>query len=117
MQHFVVKIIVIVGLSQTGLWAQMQGPDSGLPAGAEMHNLHRPDGMPDPTQEMLNRQVKKLREEHQKEVFSDSDRLVHLATELKAEADRGDRGTQGELKDVDEIAKLAKRLSERIKNQ
>jgi hypothetical protein len=67
--------------------------------------------------EMQARQLKRLREEHQKEVFTDTTRLVQLATELKAEVDKGNKPTPNALKDVDEIGKLAKRVSERIKTQ
>jgi hypothetical protein len=67
--------------------------------------------------EMQARQLKRLREEHQKEVFSDTNRLVQLATALKAEVDKGSKPTPDALKDVDEIGKLAKRVSERIKTQ
>jgi hypothetical protein len=61
--------------------------------------------------------MKRLREEHQKEVFTDTNRLVQLATELKAEVDKGAKPTPDVLKNVDEIGKLAKRVSERIKTQ
>ncbi len=66
---------------------------------------------------MQARQLKRLREEHQKQVFSDTDRLVQLATALKAEVNKSDAPTPDALKDVDEIGKLAKRVSERIKTQ
>src|ERR1700744_3638288 len=66
--------------------------------------------------EMQEKQLKRLREEHQKEIFSDTDRLVTLATTLKAEVDKRDRATAPDVvKNVDEIGKLAKRVSERIK--
>jgi hypothetical protein len=67
---------------------------------------------------MQARQMKKLREEHQKEVFSDTARLVQLATALKEAVDKRDKAaTSDVIKDVDEIAKLAKRVSDRIKTQ
>ncbi len=50
-----------------------------------------PDEQPYVAREMQERQLKRLREEHQKEVFSDTDRLVQLATALKAEVDKGDK--------------------------
>ena len=77
----------------------------------------RPDEQPYVAREMQARQLKRLREEHQKEVFADTDRLVQLATALKAEVDKSDAPTPDALKDVDEIGKLAKRVSERIKTQ
>ena len=67
--------------------------------------------------EMLAKQMRRLREEHQKEVFSDTERLVQLATALKSEVDKGDKPDSDVLKEVDEIGKLAKRVSDRIKTQ
>lgn len=76
------------------------------------------DEPPFVAREMQERQLKRLREEHQKEVFSDTDRLVQLATALKAEVEKRDKAaTPDVVKDVDEIGKLAKRVSERIKMQ
>jgi hypothetical protein len=76
-----------------------------------------PDEQPYVAREMQARQLKRLREEHQKEVFTDTDRLVQLATALRAEVNKSDAPTPDALKDVDEIGKLAKRVSERIKTQ
>jgi hypothetical protein len=75
------------------------------------------DEMPALSRELLEHQSRRLREAHQKEVFADTARLLQLATELKQEADNGTKPTPGTLKDVDEMAKLAKRVSERIKTQ
>jgi hypothetical protein len=77
-----------------------------------------PDEPPFVAREMQERQLKRLREEHQKQVFNDTDRLVQLATALKAEVEKRDKAvTPDAVKDVDEIGKLAKRVSERIKMQ
>ena len=87
---------------------QLQQPDHG-------RGLDEP---PYVAREMQERQLKRLREEHQKEVFSDTDRLVQLATALKTEVEKRDKAaTPDVVKDVDEIGKLAKRVSERIKMQ
>ncbi len=75
------------------------------------------DEAPPFEQDLLLRQVRLLREQRQKEMFSDTNRLLQLATELKAQVDRANKPTPDELKDVDEIGKLAKRVSERIKSQ
>jgi hypothetical protein len=76
-----------------------------------------PDDQPYVPRELQARQLKRLREEHQKQVFSDAARLVQLATALKQQVQKGDKVTVDAMKDVDEIGKLAKRLSERIKTQ
>lgn len=75
------------------------------------------DDEPYVAREMQARQLKRLREEHQKEVMSDTARLVQLATDLKAEVDKGSKPTPDVMRDVDEITKLAKRVSDRIKTQ
>jgi hypothetical protein len=79
--------------------------------------LHLPDEEPYATREIQARQLKRLREEHQKQVFSDTARLLELATSLKAEVDKGNAPTTDVIKDADEIGKLAKRVSDRIKTQ
>ena len=79
---------------------------------------HSADEPPFAAREMQERQLKRLREEHQKEVFTDTDRLLQLATALKAEVEKRDKAATPDVaKDVDEIGKLAKRVSERIKMQ
>src|ERR1700753_1034124 len=84
----------------------------------QLDRTHGSDEPPFVAREMQERQLKRLREEHQKEGFSDTDRVVKLATDLKAEVEKRDRAAAPDvLKDVDEIGKLAKRVSERIKMQ
>jgi hypothetical protein len=87
----------------------------------QLQQLDRTRGADEPpfaAREMQERQLKRLREEHQKEVFSDTDRLVQLATALKSEVEKRDKTVPPDaVKDVDEIGKLAKRVSERIKMQ
>jgi hypothetical protein len=84
----------------------------------QLDRTHGADEPPFATREMQEKQMKRLREEHQKEVFSDTDRLLQLATALKAEVEKRDKAaTPDVVKDVDEIGKLAKRVSERIKMQ
>ena len=87
----------------------------------QLPQLDRGRGSDEPpfvAREMQERQLKRLREEHQKEIFSDTDRLVQLATALKAEVEKRDKAATPDVaKDVDEIGKLAKRVSERIKMQ
>jgi hypothetical protein len=98
---------------------QFNGPINPNTSGQieQLDRSHLPDDQPYVAREMQARQLKRLREEHQKQVFTDTDRLVQLATALKAEVDKSDAPTPDALKDVDEIGKLAKRVSERIKTQ
>jgi hypothetical protein len=79
-----------------------------------------PENEPYATREIQEKQLKRLRLEHQHELIDDTARLVSLATALKAEVDKGTQPTTlptDALKQADEISKLAKRVSERIKNQ
>jgi hypothetical protein len=83
----------------------------------QLDRSHEPDDQPYVSRELQARQLKRLRDEHQREVFSDAARLVQLATALKQQVQKGDKVTLDAIKDVDEIGKLAKRLSDRIKTQ
>jgi hypothetical protein len=99
---------------------QFNGGNGGpTTAGGRIGPIERggPNDGPSMTPEMEARQWKRLRQEHQKEVFSDTNRLVQLATDLKAEVDKGSKSPTDVIKDVDEIGKLAKRVSDRIKTQ
>jgi hypothetical protein len=102
------------------LAAPQFNPTNNPPPALPIDQLDRARGADDPSyvpREMQARQLKRLREEHQKEVFSDAARLVQLATALKQQVQKGDKVTVDALKDVDEIGKLAKRVSDRIKTQ
>jgi hypothetical protein len=96
---------------------QFATPAPATQPGDQLNHSHMPD---DPTfipRELQARQLKRLREEHQKQVMSDAARLVQLATALKQQVQKGDKVSLDAMKDVDEIGKLAKRLSDRIKTQ
>jgi hypothetical protein len=105
-----------LGLAAPQVNSRVPTADTTLPA----DNLDRGrfgEQEPYVAREMLAKQMKRLREEHQKQVFSDTERLVQLATALKSEVDKGDKPASDVMKEVDEIGKLAKRVSERIKTQ
>jgi hypothetical protein len=119
-------LLVLVGAVAVagGLGMTMQFPMSGAPVTGATNPADaglgrgRMDGeVPFGNREMQEHQLKRLREEHQKQVFSDTARMLALAAELKEKADKGAKPTPDSLKDVDEIAKLAKRVSDRIKSQ
>jgi hypothetical protein len=94
-----------------------QLPQVGGPIGNA--DRRTPDDEPYATREIQERQMKRLREEHQHELIDDTARLVQLATSLKAEVDKGNQPTlpTDVQKQADEINKLAKKVSERIKSQ
>jgi len=119
-------LLVLVGAVAVagGLGMTMQFPIGAAPITGATNPADgglgrgRLDGdIPYATQELQLHQLKRLREEHQKQVLSDTARMLALASELKEEADKGAKPTPDSLKDVDEIAKLAKRVSDRIKTQ
>jgi hypothetical protein len=126
-------------LSRTRLWAvilagalastaglgraQVQFPAPGStpsdPQGVFSREHTANSDEPYATREIQERQFKRLRQEHQQELIDDTARLVKLATALKAEVDKGDQATLPTdlLKQADEINKLAKKVSERIRTQ
>ncbi len=110
-------LVVTAGL---GIAAAQFNPSSPTTNGQlqQLDRTHGTDEPPFAAREMQEKQLKRLREEHQKEVFSDTDRLVQLATALKTEVEKRDKAVAPNVvKEVDEIGKLAKRVSERIKMQ
>jgi len=123
-------VVVIVGgalvvAAHLGMaWAQFNAPANqqipqatGHPGNVDRTNM--PDDEPYANREMQERQFKRLRQEHQQQLIDDTARLLQLATALKAEVDKGNQTTlpTDVLKQADEISKLAKRVSERIKTQ
>ncbi len=112
-------VALAIGLAVVATRAQFNGGNAAANAArpGDMERMHLPDEEPYATREIQARQMKRLREEHQKEVFSDTNRLVQLATSLKEQVDKGKAATVDVIKETDEIGKLAKRVSERIKTQ
>jgi hypothetical protein len=102
--------------------AQFAPITTELPQTTPIGNSSRgiPENEPYANREIQERQLKRLRLEHQHELIDDTTRLLSLATALKAEVDKGTQPTTlptDALKQADEISKLAKRVSERIKTQ
>jgi hypothetical protein len=71
------------------------------------------------TREMQRNQAKRLQEQRQQQLLSDTARLLQLATDLKAEVDKREQDPPAVavIKEADEIGKLAKRVSDKIKAQ
>jgi hypothetical protein len=108
-----------LGMAEWMGQAGTQVPIPTAPFGSVEHS-RMSDDEPYATRELQERQMKRLREEHQHELIDDTARLVKLATALKAEVDEGTQPTtlpMDALKQADEITKIAKRVSERIKTQ
>jgi hypothetical protein len=120
-------IVVLVGALAVaahpkGAHAQFAPITTQLPQTTPIGNASRgiPENEPYANREIQERQWKRLRLEHQQQLKEDTARLLSLATALKAEVDKGTQPATlptDALKQADEISKLAKRVSERIKTQ
>ena len=66
---------------------------------------------------MHEKQLKSLNELRQKRLVTDTDKLLKLATELKAEVERPDKGAlpARAMTKADQIEKLAKSVREKMK--
>jgi hypothetical protein len=115
----VVLVAVLALAAGLSLAAPQFGSTPQAPSlsGDPLDHTHMGEDQPYVPREMQARQLKRLREAHQKEIFTDTNRLVELATALKQQMLKGDKDPEDALKNVDEIGKLAKRVSDRIKTQ
>jgi hypothetical protein len=115
-----VALLAGISLAATLVLAAPQYGTPGNPFGqgtAEDRGNHAGSEPPFVAREMQERQLKRLREEHQKQMTDDTAALIELANDLKVQVDKSDKPNAVALKDVDEISRLAKRVSERIKTQ
>lgn len=115
-------LVVAASLGMTLMQSGISSPPAGELPG-QLGRERSLDEEPYVAREIQQRQMRRLREEHQKEIFNDTARLLQLATALKTEVDKGngkaetDALTADVIKQADEIGKLAKKVSERIKTQ
>jgi hypothetical protein len=115
-------LVVAAGMGISAMQLGVPTPPNGELPG-QIGRERSPDEEPYANREIQQRQMKRLREEHQKEIFNDTARLLQLATALKSEVDKGngkpdtDALTADVIKQADEIGKLAKKVSDRIKTQ
>jgi molecular chaperone DnaK (HSP70) len=67
--------------------------------------------------DMLDRQVKEANKRRQEDIRHDTDKLLHLATELKAAVDRTDEHILSidVVRKADEVEHLAHRVKEKMK--
>jgi hypothetical protein len=88
-------------------------PTPGLPP-IGGHQPGDPDGIPP---DMAARQERTRNSDRQKQLVKDTDRLLALATDLKAEVDKTNKDVMSVdvIKKADEIEKLAKSVKERMK--
>lgn len=67
--------------------------------------------------DMQQRQIKAMNLERQQDIRKDTDRLLELATELKAAVDKSNENTLSldVVRKAEEVEKLAKRVKEKMK--
>ncbi|MBZ5531423.1 MAG: hypothetical protein LAO20_08325 [Acidobacteriia bacterium] len=68
-------------------------------------------------QEMIDKNAREANKKRQQEIKSDTDKLFHLATELKEAVDKSNENTLSldVVRKADEVEKLAKRVKEKMK--
>ncbi|HEV2274521.1 MAG TPA: hypothetical protein VGR96_10165 [Acidobacteriaceae bacterium] len=79
-----------------------------------------PDEQHDRAMEQMQKRLATLRNrERQKEIVQDTDKLLALAAELKNSVAKGsrERASADDIKRMDEIAKLAKNVRDRMKSE
>ena len=108
-------LALVAGLGTVGAQFTVLSPPAATngPIGEDRGGME-----PYVTRDLQQRQLKRLREQHQHEVMTDTARMVQLATAMKDEVDKGNKSLNADvMKDADEISKLAKRVSDRIRTQ
>lgn len=115
--RLVALLVLCANLLVPGSGAQQSGQVSGEPHPGRGH-LTGVDAVADPFEEnMHEKQLKSLNELRQKRLVTDTDKLLKLATELKAEVERPDKGAlpARAMTKADQIEKLAKSVREKMK--
>jgi hypothetical protein len=110
----VVGVVLVVGSSAKGSGGQMQIPSfpDSLPQQMPGHRTH------DAADGKRGQELAKMRnEDRQKTLVADTERLLALATDLKAQVDQSEADSLSEdgKKKVEEIEKLAHSVKERMK--
>jgi type IV secretory pathway VirB4 component len=117
---WVVPALALIACPQTSVHAQFtQQPQPGVGQGIPDASGHRPGDDNDPVnREMLEKLEKKRNEARQEEIVKDTNKLLALATELKADVDKTNKDTLSldVIKKADEIEKLARTVKDRMKN-
>lgn len=115
------RLVAFLGLCANFLFhgsaAQQSGQVSGAPQPAR-GQLTGVEAEPDPFEiKMHEKQLKSLNALRQKRLVSDTDKLLQLATELKAEVEKpGKDASSGRaITKADQIEKLAKSVREKMK--
>ena len=112
---------ISTGVAQRGGAVPGTDPATGLPAGQSPPGSQSPLGADEAVRERTAKiaieQEKARNDDRQKRLVADTDKLLLLATELKADVDKTDRNTLSidVVKKADEIEKLAHSVKEKMK--
>jgi hypothetical protein len=113
-----VFLMVRPGTSSPGQMTQQsqQLPGQGTIPGPPGRNSASPDGNPLPPH-VEEQQAQARNSERQKRLVADTNKLLELATDLKAQVDKTNKDTLSVdvIKKADEIEKLAHSVKERMK--
>lgn len=94
-------------------------PQQGVPQAPVpgMTPLGEDDSMAERTSHIQHEQEKARNDERQKKLIADTDKLLALATELKANVDKSDKNTMSVdvIRKAEEIEKLARSVKEKMK--
>lgn len=121
----VLLVVATVGATHRTLHAAQRAP--GDPAQQQRQTPYSPPGtqtapveaMPDPLRDKLDNSRKKaMDDDRHKRLEADADKLLQLATELKAEVDKTskDQLSVVVVKKAGEMEKLSRDLKERMRN-
>lgn len=119
----IVGAVLMTGGSLRVSGGQIQNPPWNTKTGQPMPGIQKPGlgnnpSDPDPIDPRRSEQQEKLRNnDRQKRLVADTDKLLALATDLKAQVDKTDKEilSVDVIKKADEIEKLAHSVKERMK--
>jgi hypothetical protein len=121
MRSFVnrLRFLAVLGLlalppvsGNAGQFTPMPGPDNQRDPISDINKTTDPN-----VEKLHKQQVKALNEQRQKQLVTDTDKLLELATELKTEVGKTDKDTLSVtvIRKTEQIEKLAKSVREKMK--
>lgn len=111
--------LTLIVCGPTPVHAQFTQQPPAIGQGIPDASGHKPGDENDPVnKELLEKLEKKRNEARQEEIVKDTNKLLALATELKADVDKTNKDTLSidVIKKADEIEKLARTVRDKMKN-
>lgn len=107
----------VSGAQRSGTTATPVDPRTGLPDAQTNSPFGADESMRDRTAKIAMDQEKARNDDRQKKLVADTEKLLALATELKADVDKTNKDTLSVdvVKKADEIEKLAHSVKEKMK--